>query len=243
MTQVGIWKAAAINITGPFGTIDHANGSIPSACRYAVGEGYTINPFREGVRGLGNLLAPAGVGMKDAVVVAFVSVLGCEKFCLFAELYLGHKLEFDGFQSFLQTMKTEGAGKGKDGQVVTQETRDKISAALMGKVVTQVTRDKLSAALSKHHTNKVVTQETRDKLSAALSKHHTKEDSKAQVAWEEEFKAFVAHKGMPSTQLPGVGEWLKRQRQKLREFAKKDKVWAAKLARLEEACKDKGGTF
>jgi hypothetical protein len=63
MTQLGIWKAAAINTTGPFRTIDNANGSIPSACRYAVGEGYTINPFREGVRGLGNLLAPAGVGM------------------------------------------------------------------------------------------------------------------------------------------------------------------------------------
>ena len=47
------------------------------------------------MRGLGNLLAPTGVGMKDAVVVAIVSVLGCEKFCLFVELYLGHKLEFD----------------------------------------------------------------------------------------------------------------------------------------------------
>ena len=47
------------------------------------------------MRGLGNLLAPTGVGMKDAVVVAIVSVLGCEKFCLFVELYLGHKLEID----------------------------------------------------------------------------------------------------------------------------------------------------
>jgi hypothetical protein len=219
MTQVGIWKAAAINITGPFGTIDHANGSIPSACRYAVGEGYTINPFREGVRGLGNLLAPAGVGMKDAVVVAFVSVLGCEKFCLFAELYLGRKLEFNGFQSFLQTMKTEGAGMGR---VVTQEARANIGAASKGRVVTQVTRDKLSAA-----TRRI----------------NAEEGSRVQVSWETRFKELVDYEGMPPRRLKGVGQWLSNQRQTIRELAEKDEAWAVKQKRLEEACRAKKSTF
>jgi hypothetical protein len=72
----------------------------------------------------------------------------------------------------------------------------------------------------------VVTQETRAKIGAAISKGHATVGSSVQVQWEEEFKAFVAHEGMPSTDRPaGVGLWLKNQRARLKGYAKNDNVW------------------
>ena len=116
-SEDAIWNAAAIQTAGLDGNglngninTGHNRSNYAIACRNALPENYTMNQYKEGVRGLGNMLTP-GVGMKDEVTIAIVVLLGWDYFCRFIRLYLDR--EIIDMQSFLQEMRTAGAGVGK----------------------------------------------------------------------------------------------------------------------------------
>jgi hypothetical protein len=76
----------------------------------------------------------------------------------------------------------------------------------------------------------------------STSKSKTKEESKTQVKWNKNLKAFIDFDGEPSRS-DKEGVWLMNQKGRLRNMAKKDKVFADNLAKLEAACKAKSIIF
>ena len=94
---------------------------------------------------------------------------------------------------------------------------------------------------NRHPFQKLTATQTENR-SNSISKSKTKEGSNTQVKWNKNLKAFIDFDGVP-TQKDKEGVWLKNQRSNLRNMAKKDKVYADNLAKLKEACKDKGIIF
>jgi hypothetical protein len=76
----------------------------------------------------------------------------------------------------------------------------------------------------------------------STSKSKTKEESKTQVKWNKNLKAFIDFDGVPSRS-DKEGVWFMHQKSRLRNMAKKDKVFADNLAKLEAACKAKSIIF
>ena len=76
----------------------------------------------------------------------------------------------------------------------------------------------------------------------SIRKSKTKEESKTQVKWNKNLKAFIDFDGEPSRS-DKEGVWFKNQKSRLRNMAKKDKVFADNLAKLEAACKVKSIIF
>ena len=48
-----------------------------------------------------------------------------------------------------------------------------------------------------------------------------KDGSRAQVNWNEKFQGLVKFEGMPTAQTPVIGDWLTKQRYRLKGYFKK----------------------